>query len=143
MIRNMIKNFRDKKTKAQGLFDEKAAKQQTVEEEKEKEAAQRNAECNWKVFYHECSKVIDLSGYWVGGYGSHGDEYIEVTQRGYEVQGVKLTGTVLRVFLFFFFLVVAFRLCILMRISIENRGPQCASRQDVLQGATDEGRQQG
>lgn len=90
MIANMINNFRAKRKAAQP--EEEKEKKKLREEEEKKEELRRSSERNWKTFYQECCKMIDLNGYWTGGYGSHGNEYIEVTQKGYEVQGLKLTG---------------------------------------------------
>ncbi len=37
-------------------------------------------------------RPIDLSGRWVGAYGPHGDEVVDVRQSGAEVVAVKVTG---------------------------------------------------
>ena len=47
---------------------------------------------NWKGLYVLCFMNIDLNGYWIGDYGRHGKEIIEIYQKGYEVIAKKITG---------------------------------------------------
>lgn len=55
---------------------------------------------DWRAFYRHCCSIPRLSGLWVGKYGSHGDEYVKVFQKGYELNAIKLTGTA-RALIFF------------------------------------------
>jgi len=49
--------------------------------------------CNtWKQFYQHCFASPDLSGQWKAVYGSHGIETVFITQRGYYLTAVKVTG---------------------------------------------------
>ena len=44
---------------------------------------------------YEClcrSDQVNFSGLYIGEYGTHGLEFIEIIQHGYEVKGLKLTG---------------------------------------------------
>jgi len=47
---------------------------------------------NWKGLYVLCYLNIDLNGYWIGDYGRHGKEIINIYQKGYEVIARKITG---------------------------------------------------
>jgi len=47
---------------------------------------------NWKGLFILCYMKIDLNGYWIGDYGRHGKELIQIYQKGYEVIAKKVTG---------------------------------------------------
>jgi len=46
----------------------------------------------WKDFYRDCHSKPNLSGVWYGKYGGHGDEQVEVVQKGYLLSATKITG---------------------------------------------------
>lgn len=35
---------------------------------------------------------VDLSGIWIGDYGGHGEEDVQINHKGYSLEAIKITG---------------------------------------------------
>jgi len=47
---------------------------------------------NWKGLFILCHMKIDLNGFWIGDYGRHGKEVLQIHHKGYDIVAKKVTG---------------------------------------------------
>lgn len=83
--------------------ESKKRKQNSTEDRSDNQEESRWQVVDWKDYYRKCRACINLSGRWVGEYGSHGKELIHVDHKGFRILATKITGALDLSSCFFFY----------------------------------------